>query len=102
MSASPGPDQTATSSPDSKNPLDALTSDPNTLGWMQGTPPPPNKLIRFEDNDTLSFPKIRWTLSHMRELVPTARVWRGRASARSLGDVDAAQQTAIDALTFSP
>ena len=28
---------------------DALTSDPAAMRWMVGSPPPPDKLIRFAD-----------------------------------------------------
>ena len=79
---------------------DGLASDPIGLGWMQGSPPPADKLIRFEDDDTLSFPKIRWSLSHTRETVPTAPIWRGPGAPRDLGAVDTAAQAAIDALQF--
>ena len=57
--------------------LEAKSSDPSALGFMQGTPPPVAKRIRFEDDQFLNFPQIRCSLSHMRELVPTANVWRG-------------------------
>lgn len=30
-------------------PLDAVASDPVTMGWMVGSPPPPDKIIRFAD-----------------------------------------------------
>ena len=80
---------------------DGVASDPIALGWMQGAPPTADKLIRFQDDDTLSFPKIRWSLSHTRETVPTAAIWRGAGAPRDLGTVDAATQAAIDALQFS-
>lgn len=80
---------------------DGVASDPIALGWMQGAPPSADKLIRFEDDDTLSFPKIRWSLSHMRETVPTAAIWRGAGAARELGKVDGTTQAAIDALQFT-
>src|SRR6266478_2421984 len=64
---------------------DADASDPIALGWMRGSPPPPAKLIRFQDDRFLEFPQIRWTLSHMRELAPTAAVWRGSAAPSDLG-----------------
>lgn len=80
--------------------LDGHASDPVKLGWMQGSPPPADKLIRFEDDDTLSFPKIRWSLSHTRELAPTVAVWRGTRPASELGAVPAASHAAIDALQF--
>ena len=44
---------------------------------MQGFPPPPDKLIAFEDPAYLSSPFNRWSFSHIRELTPTANVWRG-------------------------
>ena len=79
---------------------DAEASDPRALGWMTGSPPPADQRIRFEDDDFFSFPKIRWTLSHMRELLPTARVWRGAAPVAGLGEVDAGHAADIDALAF--
>ena len=44
---------------------------------MQGFPPPPDKLISFEDPAYLSPPFNRWSFSHIRELAPTANIWRG-------------------------
>ena len=85
---------------DGKDYLDGHASDAHAQGWMQGSPPPADKLIRFEDNDTLSFPKIRWSLSHNRELAPSAAVWRGKQAASDLGAVNGATQSAIDALQF--
>ena len=80
--------------------LDATSSDPTALRWMQGTPPPLDKRIRFEDDRFLNFPQIRWSLSHMRELVPTVNVWRGAGAASDLGTVNSSTAAAIDALTF--
>ncbi len=81
--------------------LNAHDSDPVALGWMQGSPPPQDKTIRFSDNQFLNFPQNRWALSHMRELVPTANVWRGSAPPSDLGRVNTATQAAIDALPFT-
>lgn len=64
-------------------PLSAAESDPQQLGWMQGFPPPPEKIIRFSDDDAMASPKNRWTFSHFRDLVPTAAVDRGPARPRS-------------------
>ncbi len=85
---------------DGQDYADGVASDPIALGWMQGSPPPADKLIRFEDDDTLSFPKLRWSLSHTRETVPTAAIWRGAGAPRDLGQVDGSTQAAIDALQF--
>jgi CubicO group peptidase (beta-lactamase class C family) len=79
---------------------DADASDPIALGWMQGSPPPPAKLIRFQDDRFLEFPQIRWTLSHMRELAPTAAVWRGNAPPSDLGHAPDGLEPALDALAF--
>lgn len=86
---------------DGRDYLDGHASDAAALGWMQGSPPPPEKLIRFEDNDTLSFPKIRWSLAHTREMAPSASIWRGKRPASDLGEVNTAVQDAIDALVFT-
>ena len=61
---------------------DADASDPVALGWMQGSPPAPAKQIRFQDDRFLEFPQIRWSLAHMRELAPTAAIWRAERSRR--------------------
>ena len=79
--------------------LDGNASDPNTLRWMQGSPPPADKIIRFADDRFLSFPRNRWSLSHFRELLPTVNVWRGPNRPRELGTPPPAD--AIDALSFS-
>ena len=52
-------------------------TDPRTLGWMQGFPPPAERTLRFGDGSYYEFPQRRWSFSHMRELLPTARVSRG-------------------------
>jgi CubicO group peptidase (beta-lactamase class C family) len=79
---------------------DSDASDPNALGWMRGSPPPPAQLIRFQDDRFLEFPQIRWTLSHMRELAPTATVWRGDGRPSDLG-VAPSLEASIDALGFT-
>ena len=80
--------------------LDGAASDPIALGWMQGAPPPLAQQIRFEDDRALNFPQIRWSLSHMRELVPTVAIWRGSGAASELGAAAAGSAAAIDALAF--
>lgn len=64
---------------DGRRYLDGRASDPRVLGWMEGTPPPPERRVQFGAHPTLGFPQIRWSLCHMRELVPTVNVWRGDA-----------------------
>ena len=40
-------EQSANAQPEDQKPapLSAAASDPNTLGWMEGFPPPPEKLV---------------------------------------------------------
>lgn len=79
---------------------DDATSDPEAVGWMRGSPPPPGKAVRFEDDQFLAFPQNRWALSHMRELLPTVAVWRGAVSGRELGPPAGTDQATIDDLLF--
>ena len=62
---------------DGKDYPDDAASDPAVVGWMQGNPVPPDRVVRFADDNFLEFPRNRWALSHLRELVPTVNVWRG-------------------------
>ena len=52
----------------------AEQTDPVKLGWMVGSPPPPDKVIRWADGSFYTFPKFRWTFSHGRELMATSNV----------------------------
>ena len=80
--------------------LSAAESDPGVIGWMQGFPPPPDKLIMQPDSNFFSFPKLRWTVCHFRELLPTEQVSRGIGAPVPFEyDLD---ETAIDTLTFKP
>ena len=65
-------------------PLDAAASDPRAMGWMEGHPPPEDRVIRYSDPDFFSFPKLRWIVCHFRELMPTVAVARGAGPVRPL------------------
>ena len=79
--------------------LTAKQSDPQTLGWMQGFPPPQDKLIAQPSSDFFSFPKLRWTVCHIRELMPTTDVSRGIGAPSKLNyELD----KNIDDITFTP
>ncbi|WP_328187847.1 serine hydrolase domain-containing protein [Marinobacter sp. OP 3.4] len=80
--------------------LDAAASDPKKLGLMQGFPPPPDKLVAQPDSNFFSFPKLRWTVCHFRELLPTEQVSRGIGAPVPLEYN--LNEAAIDALTFTP
>jgi hypothetical protein len=82
-------------------PPDAAASDPRVLKWMEGSPPSAEQSIRFGDGSFYTFPRLRWSFSHMRELVPTVNVWRGDAPVAVLerserGDIDAIAFTTMD------
>lgn len=78
---------------------DAEASDPAKLGWMAGSPPPPEKVIRFADGSLLKFPQLRWSFSNYRQMVPTSNVPRGNLPASVL---PRAERSDIDAITFEP
>lgn len=80
--------------------LDAAASDPKKLGLMQGFPPPPDKLVTQPDSNFFSFPKLRWTVCHFRELLPTEQVSRGIGAPVPLEYN--LNEAAINALTFTP
>ncbi len=80
-------------------PADARASDPVVLGWMLGSPPPADRLIRYEDGSFLRFPMWRWSFSHWRELVPTVNVPRGPAPVCAL---PRAERDDLDAVRFRP
>lgn len=79
--------------------LNAEESNPRKLGWMTGFPPSPDKLIMQPESDFFSFPKLRWTVCHIRELMPTRPVSRGLGAPVPL---PRALDERIDAVTFMP
>lgn len=92
-------DTTASTTLIPTEPLDAAASDPNVMGWMQGSPPPPEKQVRFDDGSMYTFPKLRWAQSNIRRLVPTTNVWRGIEPVCVLPRAD---RDDIDGVTFTP
>ncbi len=77
----------------------ALESDPIVMGWMKGFPPPPDKRIGQPDSNYFSFPKLRWTVCHLRELLPTTEVSRGLGAPVRLEN---AIDEGIDNVSFQP
>jgi len=78
---------------------DARASDPVSMGWMAGSPPPPDKIIRYDDGSFLRFPMWRWSFSHWRELVPTVNVPRGTGAPAAL---PRAERDDLDAVALTP
>jgi CubicO group peptidase (beta-lactamase class C family) len=85
----------------------AVETDPETLGWMQGFPPPQEKTITFQNGSFRSFPELRWAWSNIRQLVPTVNVWRGAGPAsvlpREEHDIGASASITMDGrpMTFA-
>lgn len=80
-------------------PLSAQASNPENMGWMQGFPPPANKIIRYTDQDFFAFPKLRWTVCNFRALMPNAGVDKGPNAAHQLKK---SLDPTLDSVTFKP
>lgn len=77
--------------------LSAKESEPSNFGWMKGFPPPADKVLHTWDGSFFNFPAIRWSVVHMREMLPTQNVSRGTEAPSKLSyNVD----KNIDGLTF--
>ncbi len=78
----------------------AAQTDPVANSVMQGFPPPADKTVRFNDGSSGKFPGTRWAFSHIRELGPTANVWRGEGPVAQLPraerDLDKIPVTTLD------
>ena len=80
-------------------PPDAAASDPARLGWMVGSPPPPERQLRFDDGSYFQFPAMRWSVSNFRQLMPTVNVSRGVGAPSPL---PRALRQDIDTVRFMP
>jgi len=78
---------------------DAADSDPAALGWMLGSPPPADRLVRYEDLSMYRFPQMRWSFANFRQLMPSTNVWRGDGK---LSELPRALRDDIDGITFTP
>lgn len=79
-------------------PKSSAETDPLAMGWMQGSPPAPDKVVKFEDGSFSRFPQTRWSFSHYRELFPTARVSRGTGD---IAPLPRALRSDLDSITFT-
>ncbi|MFH1340771.1 MAG: serine hydrolase [Pseudomonadota bacterium] len=90
-----------------QSPATATETDPQSRGWMQGFPPPPDRTITFHNGSFRSFPELRWAWSNIRQLVPTVNVWRGAGPASVLPredhDIGASASVTMDGrpMTFA-
>lgn len=69
------------------------------MGWMVGSPPPADRILRFEDGSYFRFPQMRWSVANFRQLMPTVNVSRGLGQSSLL---ERQPSNEIDALTFVP
>ena len=76
----------------------AKDCDPVQLGWMQGSPPPADKIIRFQDGSGYRFPQLRWSFAHYRQLVPTVTVSKGLTPSTPLP----LAQRALPSVSYTP
>lgn len=75
---------------------DPDATNPETMQLMRGFPPPPDKVVRL--GNILKYPNVRWGAQHLRELGPTAAIWRGAEGPSAL---PAASRTLSDGLIIS-
>ncbi|WP_211474173.1 serine hydrolase domain-containing protein [Collimonas humicola] len=80
---------------------DAEETDPVMMGWMIGSPPPPDKIIRFSDGGSSTFPKTRWSFSNSRQFIPSTVVARDSGPV-SLLPPDKRADADIDNVSFQP
>jgi CubicO group peptidase (beta-lactamase class C family) len=66
---------------------------------MVGSPPPEDRIVRFDDGSFHRFPAWRWSVSNFRRLMPTIAVSRGLEPARALPQ---SLDEGIDEVTFTP
>ncbi len=77
-------------------PPTASGTDPVKLGWMQGSPPPPDRQVRLGTH--YDFPQTRWSFSNWRRLFPTA----GLLPAAQPMPLPRALRADLDGVTFLP
>ena len=77
----------------------AEETDPTVMGWMQGFPPAPDVRITNPASNYFSFPRLRWSVCHLREFLPTEQVSRGIGAPIPF---EYALDAGIDTVTFMP
>lgn len=79
---------------------DPAKTDPAQMGWMQGSPPAPEKTMRWSDGSFYKFPQLRWSFSNWGQFMPTTTVWRGDGPVSKLPKKNALPQ--LDQIKFRP
>ncbi len=83
----------------SQNVLTAEQSDPEKMAWMQGFPPPADKVISAIDGSFFRFPALRYSVCHMRQFMPTTEV---KAANTALYNFETRLDPEIDTISFTP
>lgn len=82
-----------------QNHLSSEASDPQTMGWMQGFPPPKDRIVSAIDGSFFRFPALRYSVCHMREFIPTTEV---KAATGKQYKFKQKLDKNIDKITFTP
>lgn len=80
-------------------PPTAESTDPVRLGWMVGSPPPADRIVRFADASHYRWPQFRWSFSNIRQVLPSTNVSRGLGAPVAL---PRAEREDLDAVSFTP
>ena len=78
--------------------LSAADYCPIKMGWMVGSPPPADQLVRHANMGRYTSPKTRCSFANFRSMVPTSNVARGTVPVAALAR---AERGDIDALAFT-
>ncbi len=82
-----------------QTPLNFSESDPKIMEWMQGFPPPQEKIVSAIDGSFFKFPALRYSVCHMRQFMPTKVV---KSSLTKGYKFKVKLDDAIDGITFMP
>ncbi len=84
--------------------LSASQSYPTEMGWMQGFPPPEDKVLKASDGSFFEFPAMRYSVMHMRQFLPTVEVPYQLKTPEPLLDAPNRQalESDIDEIAFAP
>lgn len=74
---------TMATTPASNSPIQEIVGGDSVQPWMEGFPPAPERIIRFNDGSYAQWPQLRWSFCHIEELAPTRTVWRGTGNTTS-------------------
>ncbi|MBQ8561852.1 MAG: serine hydrolase, partial [Spirochaetaceae bacterium] len=76
-------------------------TDPGRMGWMQGFPPPQDKILSAADGSFFQFPALRYSVNHMREFLPTREVSANKEK-DGIHKFHVKLMKELDTVTFTP